>query len=233
MATSFINSFRYAAGIPAFGGASRDFNGSNQYIDIASSTPNAAPVTLAAWINFDTTAGNQSIIAIEGENVTVVNGFVMVSVSGTIWGITIEDGSFDHADTTTTFSTGTWYHIVAVFTSSTDRKIYVNGNATPEGTNTTDLTPNTTYMERTRIADRANTVNEGTQYFNGKIADVRVYDRAISTSEISDLYNFTHVSSGLVGWWLLDADDVLDYAGDNDGTNQNGAVYSTDGPADA
>jgi len=228
-----INPYRFAAaGGVGFGAASRDFNGSNQYIDIASSTPNAAPLTLAAWINFDTTAGNQCIIGIEGEVTpsSNVHGFVLVSVSGTIWGLTVAT-SFDYAATTTTFSTGVWYHIVAVFTSSTDRKIYVNGNSTPEGTNTTNLTPNTTYVERTRIGDRANTVNEGTQYFNGKIADVRVYNRAISTSEISDLYNFTHVSDGLVGWWLTDNDDVLDYAGTNDGTN-NGTTYSTDGPAD-
>jgi len=224
---SFIlNPYRFAA----VGTASRSFDG-NDYIDIASSTPDAAPLSLAAWVKFSSTTGNQCVVGIEGENVDIVNGFALVSVSGTFWASTVDDGSFDKAATTTSFSAGTWYHICAVFAASNDRKIYVNGNATPEGTNTTTLTPDTQYVERTRIGDRANTLNEGTQYFNGNIADVRIYDKALSTSEISNIYNFTNVSDSLVGWWLTANDDVLDYAGTNDGTN-NGSTFSTDGPAD-
>ena len=42
----------------------------------------------------------------------------------------------------------------------------------------------------------------------------------------------TNVSDGLVGHWLTNTDDVLDWSGnENHGTN-NGSIYSTDGPLD-
>jgi hypothetical protein len=40
------------------------------------------------------------------------------------------------------------------------------------------------------------------------------------------------VASGLIGWWILDDDDVLDYSGEgNDGVD-TGTTFSTDGPLD-
>ncbi|MBM2818154.1 MAG: hypothetical protein HW401_744, partial [Parcubacteria group bacterium] len=59
----------------------------------------------------------------------------------------------------------------------------------------------------------------GRFYFNGKIDEVRIYNRALSTTEINELYN---TSLGLVGHWKLDEISGM-IASDSVGTN-NGAV---------
>jgi len=48
-------------------------------------------------------------------------------------------------------------------------------------------------------------------YFNGAIDDMRIYNRALSSTEISDLYNsydpgivFSNLQKGLIGQWKLD-----------------------------
>lgn len=49
----------------------------------------------------------------------------------------------------------------------------------------------------------ANYVSSYSQYFSGNIDDVRVYNRALSAGEITNIYNSNPPSSGLVGWWPI------------------------------
>ena len=56
-----------------------------------------------------------------------------------------------------------------------------------------------------------------TFFFEGKISNFRIYDRAISQDEVTSLYNGNHVSQGLVAWYPLNG-DAKDYSGNgNDG----------------
>jgi len=55
---------------------------------------------------------------------------------------------------------------------------YVNGVATPNSTTTTPTTP-TAF----RIGS-----NIGLRFFNGAIDDVRVYNRALASNEVAQLY---------------------------------------------
>ena len=152
----------------------------------------------------------------------------MLVVNGDFWAYSQQVVSFDKAVSTSTLNTTDWWHVCGVFRSSTDREIYING--TSEGTNTTNVLPNATIIDNACIGNRANTNND--QDFAGKIADVRVYDADIGATEIANLAAGTDYQTNLVGHWLLNSDDVLDYgSGGNDGTN-DGSTYSTDGPLD-
>ena len=81
----------------------------------------------------------------------------------------------------TSLSINTWYNVVARF-DGTNRQLWLNnvliGGDTPGSghnvPNANNLTIGTT------------NVNE---YFNGKISNVEIYDRAISDSEIAEIYN--------------------------------------------
>jgi len=81
---------------------------------------------------------------------------------------------------TTSLSTGTWYNAVATFNGTT-RQIWVNsvsvGSDTPISHNVT-TTSNLT-IGRTN----------NTEYFDGSIGEVQIFDRALSPSEISQNYN--------------------------------------------
>jgi hypothetical protein len=82
--------------------------------------------------------------------------------------------------------TGTWIHL-AVVASSTDTKLYVNGTL-----------GQTLGAFEIGTGDQANTVIGGTgegpkgdnDPFKGMIDELRIYDRALSASEIQQVYNF-------------------------------------------
>jgi hypothetical protein len=73
--------------------------------------------------------------------------------------------------------------------------------------------------------------------FNGKISNVGIYNSALSTSQVSTLFNFgtpeTNISFSPVGWWKLDntTTGIQDSSGNgNNGTN-NGATDISSGVA--
>ena len=225
-----LNPYRFsAAGGGTFGNASRDFDGVDDKVTIAVDPVDDEPITMAAWVKLDTTTQVGGIWNIEGDGAGSGNeGFGLLVVNGEFWAYAQDAGSFDKAASTSTLNTTDWWHVCGVFRSRTDREIYING--TSEGTNTTDVFPNATFIDNACIGNRANTNND--QDFSGKIADVRVYDADIGATEIANLAAGTDYQTNLVGHWLLNSDDVLDYgSGGNDGTN-DGSTYSTDGPLD-
>jgi hypothetical protein len=73
---------------------------------------------------------------------------------------------------------------------------------------------------------------EGGGYFNGKLDDVRIYSRALSSNEVAQLYAFesepscVSPPSGLVGWWPGEG-NANDIAGTNNGTLSGGASFAS------
>ena len=225
-----LNPYRFAAAAGGFGNASRDFDGVDDKVTIAAAPLDDEPITISAWVKLDTITQVGGIFNIEGDDGSQNAGFGLLIVNGAFWAYAQKSSPsvFDYAASTSTLNTTDWWHVCGVFRSSTDREIYING--TSEGTNTTNVLPNATIIDNACIGNRANTNND--QDFAGKIADVRVYDADIGATEIANLAAGTDYQTNLVGHWLLNSDDVLDYgSGGNDGTN-DGSTYSTDGPLD-
>lgn len=121
----------------------------------------------------------------------------------------------------------TWYHLVGTRNGST-LKLFVNGVLVNSVTDTTvsdtDNTTDINFGKRTG----------GTQWLDGNLKDIRIWNRALTSVEISDLYFKNAVpDSGLVGEWRLDegagstAIDSSNYK--NNGTI-TGAVYTNDVP---
>jgi len=154
------------------------FNGSNQYITFNS--PVNIPIgnsnyTISVWFNASS-LGNKGFVGWGGYlNTNQVNA-LRLSATGFIhywWG--------NDLAVNTALSINTWYNVVARF-DGTNRQIWLNnvliGGDTPGSShnvpNANNLTIGTT------------NVNE---YFNGKISNVEIYNRAISDSEIAELYN--------------------------------------------
>ncbi|MHC4658422.1 MAG: S8 family serine peptidase [Planctomycetota bacterium] len=77
----------------------------------------------------------------------------------------------------------TWYHIVGVFDRTDDTgRVYVNGLQGAEGSMTIDPLSNDAM---TKIGCRNDT---GDKPFDGGIDDVRIYDKALSSAEVWQLY---------------------------------------------
>jgi hypothetical protein len=153
------------------------FNGSNQYASISS--PVNIPIgnsnyTISVWFNANSlganglvgwgnfgTSNQANALRLGGQN--LINYW---------WG--------NDLAVSASLATNTWYNVVARF-DGTNREIWLNnvklGGDTPSGHNV----PNANNF---RIAS----TNNG-EYFNGRISNVEIYNRAISDSEIAQIYN--------------------------------------------
>jgi hypothetical protein len=157
------------------------FNGSNQYTSFSS--PTNIPIgnsnyTISVWFNAASIGGNAFV------------GWGNFGATNQVTALRLYNTGFIHywwgndLVVPTSLSTNTWYHVVARF-NGTNREIWLNnvkiGNDTPSGHNV----PNANNL---RIAS-----SNGGEYFNGKISNVEIYNRAVSDLEIGELYNdFTY-----------------------------------------
>jgi len=102
---------------------------------------------------------------------------------------TVDDAGVNYGIGDTIFSTATWYHIVVVYDgtlAAADRlKIYVNGD--PETLSITGTIP-------ASLLNSAASLNVGfwnglNRYMNGRIDESAVWSRALSSTEVTSLYN--------------------------------------------
>ncbi len=77
-----------------------------------------------------------------------------------------------------------WYHCVAI-ASNNITTIYMNGHLVSSGTNFNNL--NT--ADQLTIGGQNGSWDNGLRNFSGKIDDVRIYNRALSLSEVAQLYS--------------------------------------------
>jgi hypothetical protein len=128
-----------------------------------------------------------------------------------------------------------WHHIAVTYDGGIiedDIKIYVDGvnqsvylNGDPGCY--VDTTPG---IFRVGLASD---IDEG-RYFEGKLDDIRVYNKALTAQEVQDIYDAdAPAPTGLVAYWPLDG-DANDAEGNNDMTAYGGATLTmgTKGVAD-
>jgi hypothetical protein len=133
-----------------------------------------------------------------------------------------------------TFSLNAWHHVVLTYdTTSTTGKGYVDG-VFRNSMVLTKQWPGSALQYGIGYADVATNMGDGT-YFNGKIDDVRIYNRALSASEVSTLYTIGQATlqksqnakfrNGLTHLWSFDGADfsantktLYDRAGSTNGT---------------
>lgn len=199
-ATTFINSVAsgtYAgtkvgtpSGVSASGavldGAYWNFNGSSDHIT-SSYTPYAsgASITFEAWVNRDT---NNTEDVIFGSS-SSTNSPRLSFASGAAQTVTFKPNGASGTGVTFTASgvasTNTWNHIALTFDNSTnDVKFYLNGE-TPDSTKSTsdDFNASPGNFEVARSATSPNS------HFYGKIAEVAVYQKVLTATQIANHYN--------------------------------------------
>ncbi|MBC8185657.1 T9SS type A sorting domain-containing protein, partial [candidate division KSB1 bacterium] len=97
----------------------------------------------------------------------------------------------------TSLNVSKWYFLVGRFNSQTDeRALFLNGNLVASTTEPTTVYSNNLSV---KIGRRCQNVS---QYFNGIIDDIRIYNYALTESEISDLYH--------EGGWLTSGEFKVD-----------------------
>ena len=171
-------------------------DGIGDYVDLSTHTGDYSGIsegTIAGWVNLTATS-NRTIFDI-GDGAANSN-YVSFFVNNGQLRVTILDGGSTVLDveSSATINDGTWHH-VAFTTSSSGNQLFIDGLQLTGGA----LTYNTGSSATTTFIDDLNTVTNTTigafqdvgisGEFQGLLDEVRVYDRALSSSDVAELTN--------------------------------------------
>jgi len=197
---------------------SRSFNGTTDVAIVGnvSALNITGAVSIVCWANpasFPASGFNWGVMATKGsgpstETYTIrFSGAGLASGTGNYLQATTYNGTASAgAEFIHSISTGTWNHIAGVCNSSGNWFLYLNG--TSVGTQVNN--PQTPFSNTSRFTIGAWDGN-GTigRWFNGKVADVAVWNVALTQLEITALSRGARPwmirEPALQGWWPLDA----------------------------
>jgi subtilase family serine protease len=154
------------------------FDGTSGVVSVAENgIALASPLTLEAWINPTDNTTTHVIIGKEDSYLMAVSG-------GTLQYSIMTNGSWAWVDTGLSVPTGSWSHVAITYNGTTVTG-YVNGvgsaAADPDGGAVAQNSNPVCLGNRGTSCD-------GTNYFNGLIDEVALYNVALSSTEISDRY---------------------------------------------
>ncbi len=172
---------------PAAGALS--FDGSNDYVASAQAavTTNSS-FTVSAKVRLGSAAATGAMVSQPG---TTASGFYLGFNQPTNkWRFTMPQSDVaaptaDYVDSSETPVVGTWTLITAVYDSSASLlKLYVNGRLSATAAHSTTWSATGSLLAGRRMNNTAYT-----EYFNGRLSDVRTWRRAFSSTDVATLYN--------------------------------------------
>lgn len=206
---------------------------SSQYVALGDITALKNSVfTWSAWVNPTTYAGSERSIIGGSSNIARFS----VASDGTL--TLVQTGVATIGSTTATIPLSTWSHVAVSYDASGNYVFYIDGVSVKTGTNLVTFTFTGANFTIGQVS---------TNYFNGKIDEVRSYNRVLTAGEIQSLYaqgggtkvnssvsnaqGSGRLDSGLAGYWRLDdgsgTSATDSSSGGNTGTLNNGPTWTT------
>lgn len=152
------------------------FDGSDDYCASSGAWQGGPPLTVAYWFK----ANNVSSTAFTVNNAHYLYGFGtfilnQMGARNSVYSPNVYGN--------TTLQPNIWYHCAIVFQTGTTIYHYLNGVADGSGDSNTFTDYPTTTMYVGRYSNSSN------YFFNGRLDDIRIWTRALSSSEIAELYS--------------------------------------------
>ena len=215
------------------------FDGVNDRVLISTVPTITQPYTVSIWFKFSILGTNKHILTFGSGNPTPT-----VSITGSnLFEIDAASAGSFRTFCNKTFNASDlnkWWHVTYIVNSATDAsqwKCYLNGI----DVGTTNSNSSGTYMEPPSTNwTIGNYPGLSSRFWNGFLDDVRVYNRALSATEIRQLYNqgaatkiavtpmstsAKGLSQGLLGHWTFDGKDVPNgRANDVSGNGNHGSL---------
>jgi len=237
---NFVNIATSTSFNPGKIGQGLNFDGSSNYVNVGNSTvlaPTTA-VTISAWVKPLKKANSIHYSAIASRNTT--NYLVMIRQDGIVVFYLAGVQNWVTNDGTKNLFDGHWHLVTATYDGSFQR-LYVDAILM----NSSPITGNITSNSNATLIGR-DTTSATNFNFSGSLDDVRIYNRALSASEISQLYSSgastkqgsspkvtatstcsVGLSCGLVGYWTFDGKDVVNgVALDKSGNGNTGRLLN-------
>lgn len=162
------------------------FDGMDDYIPFNTTIPTS--ITISGWFNYPSPPVSSYLSIIT--NWWGTFGKIFIMPSGQLqWQWLESNESTWHNLSSSPLSTGSWHFFAATFDKSSQTgKLYVDGSTA----NDTETAANIERAPSTRIIGHDQATLSGNSEglpFNGKIDDIRIYNRALSAPEIANLHN--------------------------------------------
>lgn len=228
------------------------FGGGTDYVDIANTSANYdfanTTFTISIWVRF---FGSQTK-AVVGKGLSTGGWAIYTNTNGTMYFIAKNSSGLDafFRYTSSTLNDNRWHNFVAVVTtntttvSSNDIQLYVDG-VLNNGAITKSNVYSTQSAQPINIGRRSLT-GSGSDYFNGLVSNVAIYNRGLSSIEIIQNYNeirkryeYSDVTIASTPSLYLDASNASSYPGSGTvwtdlsgnsrtGTLTNGPTYNSE-----
>lgn len=212
-------------------GKAVSFDGTDDYVSVATEpayTAGATSIGASLWAYIDPTLFDTSVAVLldSGSGIpNTNNGFFIVlddragvaqATNGLLVSFDTVTGGVYSAHSNDLFPSAGWYHVSVSYSNGTGT-IYINGVSQSVSV---DNAGSGNYIPRNSALNIGN-LNGNGYYFHGLIDDVRIYNHALSATEVASLYassgevvrivnasQNTKVTNGLVGLWSFDGPDL-------------------------
>ena len=176
------------------------FNGSNAYIDLGTSIATSTR-GVSIWVNADNFSERWPFQQGDGQGIENYIRFYNTDDIQVRWG--------NVTQTFSGYSANTWIHIFAQKDENDNANVWINGVEMGSTGTPSAITVNKTYLG---VRNNAGALQ---YYFDGKIDQVRLFNKALTPSEVTQLYNensstFKKVdifNDAAAGYYTLDSTD--------------------------
>lgn len=193
---------------------------SSDYLNRTSSAPGQYPLTVTFWLYITTDRNAYGVLFLIANSGGTSFISFNLSSSGTNLQISVGGNTTNGSN----LSTGTWYHIACVVASATSQKMYLNGV----------LDINKTTSSYTFTAAQYYLGSDSVGWLNGRLADVKMFDRELTVEEIknemADLWPVSYPAWAFYPMFAGASERVLDYGGGGRNLTANGTLTDEAGP---
>ncbi|MCX6270714.1 MAG: right-handed parallel beta-helix repeat-containing protein [Bacteroidetes bacterium] len=206
-----------------FPGTALDFPGSDEYVDCGNSANLniTSAITIEAWIKADVWKANSWDGTIVGKDDVDHTGYdLRCGDNGKLNFVIGASGVWTEAISGPVMLTGEWNHVTGVYDGSMIR-VYINGKL--EGEQPLSASIGVSSKSLFIGGSPGYSVYPLNRFFDGKIEEVRVWNVALTETEIREnMYLTLHgAEPGLISYWQFNngsGETLTDVAGGNDGT---------------
>ena len=184
------------------GTTSYEFDGEGGHVEVPHDASlemsDTDAVTVSTWVNKESIQGDEDWVALAQKSDASYN---LQLENGNEPAFTIHDGDWQTTNSDVELDTDRWYHVVGTYDGE-EARIYVDGEL--EGTESVSGTISDASDFDVGIGEN---LDQTDRHFDGRIDEVRLYDRALDTDEVESLGEITE-GSYTSGWKT--SEEVLD-----------------------
>jgi len=169
-----------------------DFDGTDDNVsangvatELDSST--SLPLSVSAWVYPDDGTSEQLVFGFYDNNV-FANG-PSVWFGGTDFKFAYDSGSLTTVHSSSTYEINNWHHVVLTIGSDQDGVLYVNGSSAATFSGALNSGGLDMFSIAVDYDSSGGTAGNLSQYFDGKIDEVAVWNDELSAADVTALYN--------------------------------------------